>query len=64
MEQDTYQPPFYCNMNFTCLVSVHAQTLNEYPDTDLDVHFADNYPDNRVSIPALIPTDFTGKKSC
>ena len=25
MEQNTYQPP--------CLVSAHAQTLNEYPDT-------------------------------
>ena len=33
--------------------SVHAQTLNEYSDTDPNVHFADNYPDNQVSIPAL-----------
>ena len=32
-EQDTYQLPFYCNFDFTCLVSAHAQTLNEYPDT-------------------------------
>ena len=21
MEQDTYQPPFYCNLDFMCLVS-------------------------------------------
>ena len=32
-EQVTYQPPFYCNFDFTCLVSAHAQTLNEYTDT-------------------------------
>ena len=40
-EQDTYQPPFYCNLDLPCLVSVHAQTLNEYPDKDPDVQFAD-----------------------
>ena len=33
MEQNTYQSPFYGNFDFTCLVSAHAQTLNEYLDT-------------------------------
>ena len=33
MKQDSYQRPFYCNFDFTCLVSTHVQTLNECPDT-------------------------------
>ena len=39
-----------------CLVSAHAQTLNEYLNTKkyLDVQFEDNCPDNRVSVSALI----------
>ena len=58
-EQDSCQLPFYCNFNFMCLVSVHAQTLYKYPDTDLDDQFMDNYLDNRIyihciSVPALI----------
>ena len=32
-EQDSYQLAFYCNFKFTCWVSAHALTLNEYPDT-------------------------------
>ena len=36
-KQDTYQLPFYCDFNFTCLVSAHEQTLNEYPDTNTSV---------------------------
>ena len=56
-EQDTYQLPFYCNFDFTSLVSAHAQTINEYPDTKRQIWmFGDNYPDNWVSVPALLCT--------
>ena len=27
--------PFYCNYNFTCSISVHVQTLNEYLDAKI-----------------------------
>ena len=57
-EQDTYQVH---NFGFTLMVSVHAQTLNEYihvygykKKTDPHVQFMD--PDNQVSVPALIYT--------
>ena len=29
-EQYSYQPPFYCNFDFTCLVSAHACTCSIY----------------------------------
>ena len=38
-EQDTYQPPFYCNFDFTCLVS---KRVPGYKETDPDVQFVDN----------------------
>ena len=31
-EQQSSPQPFNCNYNFTCSISAHAQTLNEYPD--------------------------------
>ena len=55
-EQDSYQPPFYCNFDFRCLVSAHAQTLTEYPDTKKQIRMFSSriiYPDNRISVPAL-----------
>ena len=61
MEQDSYQPPFYYNFDFTCLVSMHVQTLKRVPgykETDPNTQFADNYPDNQVSFPALLDMKF------
>ena len=40
MVQDTYQLPFYCNFDFTCLVSAHAQTLNKYLDTKKQIQIS------------------------
>ena len=48
-----YQPPFYCNFNFTCLVSAHVniKRIPGYKETVPAVQFVD---DNQVSFPALI----------
>ena len=52
-KQDTYQPPFYCNFNVTCLVSVNVQM-----DTKKQIWMVSswiiNYLGNWLSVPALI----------
>ena len=54
MEQETSLRPFYCNYNFTCSISAHAQTLNEYPDAKNTFEYQNN---ERIFIAALIPID-------
>ena len=53
-ERDTYQPPFYYNFDFTCLVSAHAQTLNEYPDTKKQIRMFSSWMIFWIISPALI----------
>ena len=51
-KQDTYPLPLHSNFDFMCLVSAHAQTLNEYSKKHIWM-FSSQILDNRVSITAL-----------
>ena len=42
-----HQLPFYCNFDFTCMVSAHVQTLNEYLDKEIQSTYI---PNNQVRV--------------